>query len=835
MKLSYNWLNDFIDLSDLELADVADSLTMAAFEVEEIEASREALDPKIVVGQIQKITPHENADKLNVTQTSIGNETFQIVCGASNIKEGQFVPVALIGAEVKDRKSGGKFKIKESKIRSVESFGMLCSAEELGFDAATIEAITEKQGDGIYILDDLKQDDLGRSLEQALGFKTDFVLEVGARSNRGDALSVLGQARELGAVLKKDLKNYEVKLDTKFQDGLTKVKPLIDCDCDLFYTLSIKGIEIKESPQWLKDKINAMGINSINNIVDISNYVLLERGQPMHFYDLNKLEGDALTVRRAKEGEKILTLEDKEHELTSTNLVIADAKAPVSLAGVMGGMNSSINDKTKDVLIEVAVFSPSVVRKSSRAAGIESESKRRYERGVDKSQSKQALLKAVELIMDLAGTSETQVGDICVAGSDLAKKQTISLRPSYIKKILGIEISTKEIVELLSRLELKLEDDNKEELVFSIPSFRQNDLTREIDLIEEIGRLYGFNNIPVQAPPAALFSANKEVQNLVKTSDELRNTFISFGYSEVKLSSLIGDSVAELDNLAEKFVLNKNLKTIDMDNPLSLEHSYLRRSLIAGLVQAASRNYAYEKNRDIKLFELGKIYGSTLEKLEKPEDCQEHNKLGAILVKNETNWLNKKEATLAENFYIFKSVIDNLYKDAKLSSFAASDFDQDGLSFNLIHPGISAKVNYQGRDIGIIAKLHPDILKKWDLPDESYVLELDFPRLKTIKFKAITNTPAILRDMTVDSKLGLESHELISIIKKNLPKTLREVNVSSLFIRQQGDMELENNKSTTLTLLWQDDKDTLKGEDVDASIQELKNLLERELSVTFRS
>jgi phenylalanyl-tRNA synthetase beta chain len=828
VKLSYNWLNDFIDLRDLPLEEVAERLTMSAFEVEEIEATGVNLDKKIVLGKIEKIIPHENADKLQVTQTSIGKETFQIVCGAKNIKEGQLVPVALVGAEVTDRKTGDKFKIKDSKIRGIESFGMLCSSEELGFDEDTIKSIVEEQGDGIYIID-AREEDIGKSISEVLGLKTDFVLEVGARSNRGDALSVLGQARELSAILKKNLKLPQEK-DFDFKTGITDIEPKIDCDCDVFFTLAIKNIEIKESPSWLKDRITAMGISSINNIVDISNYVLLERGQPMHFYDKNKLSGNKLIVRKAKSGEKIVTLEEKEHTLDETNLVIADNNGPVSLAGVMGGLDSSINKDTKDLLIEVAVFSPSIVRKSSRSAGVESESKRRYERGVDKSQAKAALLKAVELIIELAGTDKTQIGEIKMAGSDKAQEKTVNLRMGQVEKILGIHIFIKDVISLLKPLGVLLKEETEEELIFSIPSFRQNDLTREIDLIEEIGRLYGFDKIPTEIPPAALFSSTKEVQNYTASSKDLRDSFYAYGYSEVKLSSLIGKSVAELDTTAQEFTSKQKLKTIDMDNPLSLEHSYMRRSLIPGLIQAASRNYSYEKNKDIKLFELGKIYGYSKDKVSTRDDCLEINKIAAILVKNERNWLNKKESSLAENFYSFKSVLDNLYKDAIFASFEITNQET-----HLIHPGISAKVSYQGKDIGIIAKLHPDIQKEWDLPDESYILELEFPRSNSVKFKPISNTPAILRDITVDSKLGLESYQLINLIKKNTPSTLKEIKVSGLFVREQGNLELENNKSTTLSMLWQDELETLKGEEIDSSIKEVKDLLEKELRVTFRA
>ena len=828
MKLSYDWLKDFIDLQDTNISDLADKLTMHAFEVEDIEATREAIDAKVVLGKIEKIDPHPNADKLQVTQTNVGDQVLQIVCGASNIQVGQLVPVALKGAQVTDRKTGDKFLIKDSKIRAVESFGMLCSAEELGFDKTKIEEILAKQGDGIYILADSNKA-LGTSIEEVLALKSDYVLEVGARSNRGDALSVCGQAREIAAILEKQLIKAKDK-DFSAHKNLTTIKPAIESDCDVFFTLAIKNIQIKESPQWLKDRIEAMGVNSINNIVDISNYVLLERGQPMHFYDMNKLQGDTLTVRKANSSEKIVTLEEKEHQLDETNLVIADAQGPVSLAGVMGGLNSAINDATTDVLIEVAVFSPSVVRKSSRSAGVESESKRRYERGVDKAQAKSALLKAVELILDLASTADTKVGEILMAGSDTVAMQVISLDEKQVEKLLGIKIDKKQIIDILARLEIQLLKESGSSLEFSIPSFRQNDITREIDLIEEIGRLYGFNNIPTQRPAQSIFVSKDSVSQYVQTCQNIRDVFKAYGYSEVRLSSLIGDSVASLDQRSIDTISKQVLKPIAMDNPLSIEHSSLRRSLIPGLIQAASRNYSYQKNKDIKLFEIGKIYGYSKDSVSSCDDCLEVNKISGIFVQNEKKWTNKKEACLAENFYILKSVIENLYSDADFFSI-----DQEQQQHNLLHPGISARVKYQGKEIGLIAKLHPNIQKEWDLPDETYVFELEFPKAKKIKFKAISNTPSILRDITVDSKLDLETTSIINLIKKNTNKTLKEIKVSALFVREQGNLDLENNKSTTLTLTWQDDTQTLLGEDIDANIEQLKGLLEKELKVTFRA
>lgn len=853
MKLSYNWLNEFVDLSGINLKELAEKLTMSAFEVEEIEESKKILPDTIVLGKIEKLETHPNADKLQITQTSLGfqdNEKriLQIVCGAKNIKEGNLVPVALVGSTVTNRHDGSEFVIKKSKIRGVESMGMLCSADELGFTEEEVNAIKEKWGDGIYILDEVAKDEKpGTPISKVLKQEIDYVLEVGARSNRGDALSVMGQARELSAILDKDLKLPEVDMELRsnlydHDKSIKTLKPKITTtdDCSLFFTLAIEGIEIKESPQWLKDRINAMGTKSINNIVDISNYVLLELGQPMHFYDREKLSGDTLNVRRATVGEKLMTLEDKEAELDDVNLVIADKSGPVSLAGVMGGKNCSINDETENIVIEVAVFTPATVRKSSRKAGIESESKRRYERGVDRANSRYALFRAVELIAELASPQDKKikVGEINIAGSDKVEEKNIELRLGQIKRLLGIEMDAKTAEQLLSKLGFKKIKANDGSLEFSIPSFRQNDITREIDLIEEIGRLYGFDQIPAQNPSTLISSeAFKEVQENRKTKSMIRKAFTAAGFSEVQLSSLIGDSLVQLNNNSRQFLaahINpKNLEEqhiIEMDNPLSIEHRLLRQSISPALIQAASRNYAYDKTVDIKLFELGKIYYSK-EKRVKLDSTREINRIGAILIKLETDWTQAKPKTLAENFFYFKSIIQNLYPRAKFKSI-----DKEACSkLHLVHPGISAIVEQDRKIIGFIAKLHPTLNKDWDLPDESYVLELDFPRLNSSKFKPIASTPIIERDITVDSDNILDAQSIIDFITKNTSKELQNIKLVSLYKRklEEGDDPLTA-KSSSFRLKWQSVSETLSGEAIDQEVAVLKNLMESQLRVKFR-
>lgn len=841
MKLSYNWLKDFVDLADINPEKLAEELTMKAFEVEEISSTGVNIDEKVVLGEILEITKHPDADKLNVTQTSIGSETLQIVCGGKNIKVGQKVPVALVGASVINRHDGSSLDIKKSKIRGVESFGMLCSADELGFAVEKVEAIKSLQGDGIFLLADSSNpaiEDisdtkaLGTPIKNILNKNSDFVLEVGARSNRGDALSVYGQAREIATIFKRKLKSPNDFIKTNYTENksVKSIKPQIstDClnkDCSLFYTVAIEGIKVAESPEWLQERLIAQGQKSINNIVDISNYVMLELGQPMHFYDRGKISGDFLEVRRAKAGETITTLEKKDYELNEMNLVIADSKGPSSMAGAMGGLHSSISDITTNIVIEVAVFNPASVRKSARAAGIESESKRRFERGVDKAMSRTALLRAIELIQKISEEQnlKIQVGEILVSGDEGTKTQGVKLRKSQITRHAGIEIADALIIEILKGLGINLTKQDSESFEFEIPSHRQNDLYREIDLIEEIMRIHGFDKIQPKAPNfCSKPNLGQDTELKQKTIEKITQSFLATGFSEARLSSLTGDSLKNFETNIQD--------SIEMDNPLSNEHRILRSSLIPGLIQAAARNYAYDRTIDIKLFEIGKVYKlRTNNQNPNRDDCIEEDRVAAIFVASEKNWSQSKEQVLGENFFKLKTIIETLYSRAKFKNTESSHS-----FYPLVHPGIAALIEEDRKDIGFLAKLHPNIAKEWDLPTETFILELNFPKLNPIKFKAIPSTPIIERDITVDSEENLNAQEIIDLIKKNFSQDLRKITVVSLYQRD-SNYEEKNNKSTSFRLKFQSESDTLTGEEIDKKITELKLLLETKLGVTFRA
>jgi phenylalanyl-tRNA synthetase beta chain len=879
MKVSLNCLNEFVDIKDVPLKDLVHELTMRAFEVEDYEAFNDSIDERIVLGEILEIAPHPNADKLQVTKTAIGlnadgtKNIQQIVCGAKNIAVGQKVPVATIGAKLKSVK-GDFIEIKPSKIRDVESFGMLCGVEELGFSEDEVEKIKAKQGDGIYLFFDPNQANienkaldlpLGTTVRKVLGIEEDTVLDIGARSNRGDALSVQGQAREISALLQRPLKQFTSKgIQAYASENTAFIEPEITDNKDtlLFYTLNVSGLKVKDSPQWLKDRLNAMGMKSINNLVDISNYVQLTLGQPLHFYDKDKLKGSKLISRRANSGESMKALDDETYELSEINLVIADESGPVAIAGVMGGFDSQITAATNNIVIESAVFYPATVRRSARAAGIDSEAKKRFERGVDKLNTLNAILMSLDLLSNLATDGSnaedsklTILGNLAKAGCETLETKEVSLRLSQIKRFIGIDLSLTEVQKLLAPLGISYvgeidqasatsnagESNQKtaSELlyIFSVPSFRTKDIQREIDLIEEIARIYGYDNIPAQLPPMQASLETKE-DNLAK--DELENLLITEGFNQVILSSLVSDtSVSE--------------SAIKMLNPLSKDYSVLRTSLLPSLLKAVSKNYANDRTTDIKLFELGKTYSYKRDKkphivrliagvpdIPQPShseskydlsDTSEVEKVAVVMARLEKSWTDEQKPLHREkDFYEFKSIIERLYQNVSFTTLDAEPIikktalnsDTESILTDLMHPGIAAKVIYQAKEIGYIAKIHPQKVDELELPEKLYFIELELPRKLRSKFAKIIKNPPVERDITVDAGLGHTYAEIVNGIKKFKSKDLQDIKLLDLY-----------QSSFTLRLRWHSEQEYSR-EQIDAEVVKLKEFLIKELSVAFR-
>jgi phenylalanyl-tRNA synthetase beta chain len=871
MKVSLNCLNEFVDIKDVPLKDLVHELTMRAFEVEDYEAFNDSIDERIVLGEILEIAPHPNADKLQVTKTAVGlnadgtKNIQQIVCGAKNIAVGQKIPVATIGAKLKSVK-GDFIEIKPSKIRDVESFGMLCGVEELGFSEDEVEKIKAKQGDGIYLFFDPNRADienkalglpLGTTVRKVLGIEEDTVLDIGARSNRGDALSVQGQAREISALLQRPLKQltskgiqaYSSKNADFIEPEITDTK-----DTSLFYTLNVSGLKVKDSPQWLKDRLNAMGMKSINNLVDISNYVQLTLGQPLHFYDKDKLKGSKLVSRRANSGESMKALDGETYELSEINLVIADESGPVAIAGVMGGFDSQITAATNNIVIESAVFYPATVRRSARAAGIDSEAKKRFERGVDKINTFNAILMSLDLLSNLATDGSnaedsklTILGNLAKAGDETLEIKEVSLSLSQIKRFIGIDLSLLEVQKLLAPLGISYVGETGEvsainngvesnqgvasELlyIFSVPSFRTKDIQREIDLIEEIARIYGYDNIPAQLPPMQASLEAKE-DNIAK--EELENLLIAEGFNQVILSSLVSDtSVSE--------------SAIKMLNSLSKDYSVLRTSLLPSLLKAVSKNYANDRTTDIKLFEFGKTYSYKRDKnaevgVSQPShsgskydlnDTSEVEKVAVVMARLEKSWTDEQKPLHREkDFYEFKSIIERLYQNVSFTTLDAEstikktalNSDPESILTDLMHPGIAAKVIYQAKEIGYIAKIHPQKVDELELPEKLYFIELELPRKIKSKFGKIIKNPPVERDITVDAGLGHTYAEIVNGIKKFKSKDLQDIKLLDLY-----------QSSFTLRLRWHSEQEYSR-EQIDAEVVKLKEFLIKELSVAFR-
>jgi|694.fasta_scaffold00197_42 phenylalanyl-tRNA synthetase beta chain len=853
MRVSLNCLNEFVDIKDVPLKDLVHELTMRAFEVEDYESFNDSIDERIVLGEILEIAPHPNADKLQVTKTAIGlnadgtKNIQQIVCGAKNIAVGQKVPVATIGAKLKSVK-GDFTQIKPSKIRDVESFGMLCGVEELGFSEDEVEKIKAKQGDGIYLFFDPNRADienkaldlpLGTTVRKVLGIEEDTVLDIGARSNRGDALSVQGQAREISVLLQRPLKQltskgiqaYSSKNADFIEPEITDTK-----DTSLFYTLNVSGLKVKDSPQWLKDRLNAMGMKSINNLVDISNYVQLTLGQPLHFYDKDKLKGSKLVSRRANSGESMKALDGETYELSEINLVIADESGPVAIAGVMGGFDSQITLATNNIVIESAVFYPATVRRSARAAGIDSEAKKRFERGVDKLNTLNAILMSLDLLSNLATETElTVLGNLAKAGDETLETKEVSLRLPQIKRFIGIDLSLIEVQKLLASLGISYVGEINEVsavsngvesnqsiasqllYIFSVPSFRTKDIQREIDLIEEIARIYGYDNIPAQLPSMQASLEAKE-DNIAK--EELENLLIAEGFNQVILSSLVSDtSVSEL--------------AIKMLNPLSKDYSVLRTSLLPSLIKAVSRNYANDRTTDIKLFEFGKTYSYKRDKNAEYDlsDTVEIEKVAIVMAKLEKSWTDEQKPLHREkDFYEFKSIIERLYQNVSFTTLEAESIikktalnsDPESILTDLMHPGIAAKVIYQGKEIGYIAKIHPQKVEELELPAKLYFIELELPRKLKSKFGKIIKNPPLERDITVDAGSGHTYAGIVNGIKKFKSKDLQDIKLLDLY-----------QSSFTLRLRWHSEQEYSR-EQIDAEVVKLKEFLIKELSVAFR-
>ena len=624
MKISLEWLNEFVDISDLTVEQIVHELTMSGLEVEEIEKTG-AKFTNIITAQIKEIKQHPNADKLHLVDVDLGTCVKTVVCGAQNIKEGQIIPYASVGSKVLNRKTGEQFELTPAVIRGIESQGMLCSQDELGLE-------NMQEEDGILILNRLYENiQLGTPLEKLLNIKEDTIINVAPTANRGDEMSILGVAREISSLFNKKLKFTQIESTKDLSTDKFKVEILAEDACTYYAIGVLKDVEIKQSPDWMRRRLEVSGIRSINNVVDITNYVLLEYGQPLHSFDMDKLNG-YLCVRRANEGETIVTLDGIERKLNNDSILCATKEAGVCVAGVFGGANSEVDENTKNIALEAAYFTPPTNRKNARSIGYRSEACARFERGVDIEATRPALLRAMQLLTEYANA---KVEGVVETGKNKLDNVEITLRFAQIKRILGTEIPAEKCIEILQNLGFELLGQNAAAAKFKTPSFRINDVKQEVDLIEEIARIYGYDKI---APTLPNKTQSPEISVENKLLKAINNLFLGYGFNEAMTSSLIGEP------LLNQFGLSYNKEqAVFVQNPQSEDHTMLRQTTIANILSTLKYNFD-NGQKNIWLYEMGKTYFIKEAATEKDSGVEENRVVSGIITGDTNNNIWKKHS-----------------------------------------------------------------------------------------------------------------------------------------------------------------------------------------------
>ena len=790
MKVSYNWLKEYLDLTNLSHEELYNLITFHIGEIEEYKKMVEASN--LMIGLVKEKVAHPDSDHLNICQVELSDGIRQIVCGASNVDVNQKVIVALPGAVLP-----GNFKIKEAKVRGVESKGMICSLQELGIEEKYIK---EEFRNGIFVLDDDAV--IGDDPLKYLGFD-DYIIDLELTANRSDLLSIEGVCFDLGAVLRQ--KFDKVKPIVKEVDELNPIEVTIASDnCKMYFTRYLKNVTIKESPNWLKARLMASGIRPINNVVDITNYVLMELGQPLHAFDADLL-GNKIVVRNALENEKLLTLDSIERNLDVSDIVITDGSQPLCLGGVMGGASTEVNDNTKNVVLEAAYFDPLTVRKTSSRLDLRSESSTRFERKIDPKRILRALDRAAELMQNLCD-AEVLSG---VNGIDnlgfVEKNVTITL--NKVNKVLGTNITKVELEDIFDALAYEYTLNN-DVYTIQIPSRRMDLEASNQDIIEDVARIYGYNNIPTVIAATSDKGALTEKQSTLR---HIRQYFMNNGFNETITYSLVSE--AELG-----LFTNDISDPIKLLMPLSEDRSVMRRSLLNGLVKVVAYNKA-RKLDDLALFEIGSKY-----RLDKEELLLSGVMTGCY---NSSLWQGNKGKV---DFYLLKGKLDALF--SMLGYEASYNALKDMPNF---HPGMTAEIIVSNKVIGIIGKLHPSFEKENDLND-TFVFEVNLSILfniakKEFKYEPIPKFPTVTRDLAIVVKKDVNASQVVDIVKMVSKKYLVELDIFDVY---EGEKVGSDEKSLALKLVFQDREKTLETETVDKVINSILNRLDFNLKAYIR-
>lgn len=794
MNTSLNWIKAMVPGLEVTDQEFRDAMTLSGTKVENFTAFDKNLD-KIVVGQIESVEKHPDADKLVICQVNVGSETVQIVTGAPNIPVGslgQKVPVVLDGGRVAGGHDGGALpedgiKIKKGKLRGVESFGMMCAIEELG---SSREFYPDAPENGIYILGDDAQ--VGEDAVHYLGLD-DTVFEYEITNNRVDCYSIIGIAREAAATFRKPFTPPVVTETGNAEDINDYVKIDVEATdlCSRYTARLVKNIKLAPSPKWMQRRLASAGIRPINNIVDITNYVMEEYGQPMHAYDYDTLAGGKIVVRRAKDGEKFMTLDGQERTLDSDMLMICDGEKAVGLAGIMGGENSKITDDVKTMLFEAATFDGTNIRKATKRLGLRTDASGKFEKGLDPENALAAMNRACQLIEEL-GAGEI-VGGVVDVYPNKKERVRVPFEPERINALLGTNVSVEEMLGYFKMLELDY-DEAKQELI--IPTFRQ-DLLRTADIAEEVARFFGYANIPTTLPHGA--STMGKISFKQRVEDVAGEIAQFCGFSQAMTYSFESPKVFDKLKLAADA---EERKTVVISNPLGEDFSIMRTLPLNGMLTSLATNYN-RRNKDVKLYELAKVY---------------------VPVEGEDLPDERVQFTLGfygdGDFFTMKGVVEEFLE--KIGMSARPEYDPEaGKTF--LHPGRQAEILYKDTVIGYLGEVHPDVADTYGLGDRTYVAVLDLPEILPFasfdrKYEGIAKFPAVTRDISMVMPKTVLVGEVEKIIEKRGGKLLEKYNLFDIY---EGAQIKEGFKSVAYTISFRAKDRTLEDKDIQPIMEKI--------------
>ncbi|MDY7032216.1 MAG: phenylalanine--tRNA ligase subunit beta [Thermodesulfobacteriota bacterium] len=801
MRVSFNWLREYVDI-DISPDELGDALTMAGLEVESIIK----IDPdlnNVVIGRIMSIENHPNADKLSLCRVTTGGDSYSIVCGAGNIKVNDTVPLALEGAVFPNG-----MKIKKTKIRGEFSEGMICSEQELQIGEDT---------QGIMILDGTLE--LGEDIASALQLK-DHIFELDITPNRPDCLSIIGVAREIAAITGKTLKMPEIELreeDERIGD-LASVEIKDPELCPRYAARLIRGLTVGTSPFWLRQRLESAGIRPISNVVDVTNYVLMEFGQPLHAFDMDLLSQRKIIVKRASEGDIFTSLDGEERPLFDDTLMICDGEKAVAIGGVMGGLNSEVSEDTTCVLIESAYFNPSNIRKTSKKLGLQTEASYRFERGIDLEGVLRALNRSAQLMVNLCGGTLFK-GAIDQYPSPVSQMK-ISLSVVRTNKILGTSLTKDQVSKYLKSIELGVQDSNGDRMSVTVPSGRI-DLSREIDLIEEVARLNGYDSIPTTTPMVRVASTRRRPVQVLEY--KVKDLLTSIGCYEVVNYSFISPSLIESLHLDDDHPYQKFIK---IKNPLSEDQAIMRTTLIPGLLKTIKTNI-HNSNPNLKLFELGTVfYANREDKLP-----LEKKILAAVItgLRYDESW-NYSENEV--DFYDIKGILENLLKGVDVREFSILPIR----NIPYLHPGKSSSIMIGQTEIGFLGEVRIDVLESYEISKAVYIFEIDVDSLarhafNNKKVKPISKYPATYRDIALIVDENVEFKEIYDTIAELSNKLVADIHIFDVY---RGEPIPQEKKSLAYRIKYQSYERTLTDKEVNKIHEKLVSDLVRKVGATIR-